>query len=61
MLIEDLKRISQVYETYSKKFKFLMDLQKNNMKSIDLESIRNIIDYYPDDLDEHLVNKCIQS
>ena len=59
-LIMDLNRRSQVYETYSKKFKFLMDLQDKNMENIDLESVRNIVDYYSDDVDEHLVNECIQ-
>lgn len=59
-LIMDLNKRSQVYEICSKKFKFLMDLQDKNIKNIDLESARHIIDYYPDDVDEHLVNECIQ-
>lgn len=56
----DLNKRRQVYETYSKKFKFLMDLQDKNIENIDLEIARHIIDYYPDDVDEHLVNECIQ-
>ncbi|XP_045456065.1 uncharacterized protein LOC123665878 [Melitaea cinxia] len=59
-MIMDLNNRSQAYETYSKKFKFLMDLQDKNQEHIDLESVRNIIDYYPNDVDEHLVNECIQ-
>lgn len=59
-LIMDLNNRSHVYETYSKKFKFLMDLQDKNMENIDLESVRNVIDYYQDDVDEHLANECIQ-
>ncbi|XP_071043839.1 uncharacterized protein [Parasteatoda tepidariorum] len=51
-LIMDLNKRSQVYEMYSKKFKFLMDLQDKNMENLDLESaVRNIVDYYPDDVD----------
>ncbi|XP_071043017.1 uncharacterized protein [Parasteatoda tepidariorum] len=42
---------------YSKKFKFLMDLQDKNMENLDLESVHNIVDHYPDDVDEHLVNQ----
>ena len=34
-----------------------MGLHDNN---IDLKSVRNIIDYYSDEVDEHLVNECIQ-
>ena len=37
-----------------------MDLQDKKIKNIDLESARHIMDYYPDDVDEHLVNECIQ-
>lgn len=37
-LIVDLNRRSQLYMTYSKNFKFLMDLQDNNMENIYLES-----------------------
>lgn len=59
-VIMDLNKRSQIYETYSKKFKFLMDLQDKNIENIDLESARDIIDHYPDDVDEHLVNECIQ-
>ncbi|CAH0718620.1 unnamed protein product, partial [Brenthis ino] len=59
-MIMDLNNRSQAYETYRKKFKFLMDLQDKNQEHIDLESVRNIIDYYPNDVDEHLVNECIQ-
>ena len=59
-LIMDLNKRSQVYETFSKKFEFLMDLQDKNMEHIDLESVSKIIDYYPNDIDEHLVNECIQ-
>nr|XP_042899926.1 uncharacterized protein LOC122269698 [Parasteatoda tepidariorum] len=59
-LIMDLNKRSQVYEMYSKKFKFLRDLHDKNMENIDLESVRNIVDYYPDDVDENLVNECIQ-
>ncbi|XP_042909731.2 zinc finger MYM-type protein 1-like [Parasteatoda tepidariorum] len=59
-LITDLNKKSQVYEMYSKKFKFLMDLQDKNMEIIDLESVRNIVDYYPNDVEEHLKNECIQ-
>lgn len=59
-MIVDLNNRSQAYETYSKKIKFLMDLQDKNKEHIDLESVSNIIDYYPNDVDEHLVNECIQ-
>lgn len=37
-LIMDLNRRSQLYRTYSKHFKFCMDLLDNNMESIYLES-----------------------
>ncbi|KAG6438748.1 hypothetical protein O3G_MSEX000191 [Manduca sexta] len=59
-LIMDLNKRSQVYETYSKKFKYLMDLQDKNIENIVLDSARHIMDYYSDDIDEHLVNECIQ-
>ncbi|GFV53942.1 zinc finger MYM-type protein 1 [Trichonephila clavipes] len=55
-LIFDLNRRSQEYAEYSKKFKFSMDLQDQSKDSIDLESARAIIDYYSDDVDQHLVN-----
>lgn len=37
-----------------------MDLQDINIENIDLKSARNVVDYYSDDIDEHLVNECIQ-
>lgn len=33
-----------------------MDLQDKNKEHIDLKSVRTIINYYPKDVDEHLVN-----
>ncbi|GFV96043.1 zinc finger MYM-type protein 1 [Trichonephila clavipes] len=54
-LILDLNRC-QVYADYSKKFKFL-DLQDQSKENIDLESVRAIIDYYSDDVDQHLVKE----
>ncbi|GFX87235.1 zinc finger MYM-type protein 1 [Trichonephila clavipes] len=56
-LILDLNR-SQVHAEYSKKFKFL-DLQDQSKENIDLESVRAIIDYYSDDVDQHLVKEGI--
>ncbi|GFX32936.1 zinc finger MYM-type protein 1 [Trichonephila clavipes] len=55
-LILDLNRRSQVYAEYSKKFKFL-DFQDQSKENIDLESVRAIIDYYSDDVDQHLVKE----
>lgn len=48
-----------MYGTYSRKFTFLMDFQNENVENKDPESVRNIMDYYPDDVDEHLVSECI--
>lgn len=59
-LIFDLDRRSEVYAEYSKKFKFLMDLQDQSKEKIDLESLHAIVDYYSDDVDQHLINECIQ-
>lgn len=55
-LIMDLNERSQVYEIISKKFNFLLDLQDKNKESMNLESLRNVVDYYPDDVNKHLVN-----
>lgn len=49
----DLKRRGQVYKTYSKRFKFVMDLQHNSIEKIYLESVLNIVNYYPNDVGEH--------
>ncbi|GFX78341.1 hypothetical protein TNCV_345381 [Trichonephila clavipes] len=56
-LILDLNT-SQAYAECSKKFKFL-DLQDQSKENIDLESVCAIIDYYSDDVDQHLVKEGI--
>ncbi|GFV46500.1 zinc finger MYM-type protein 1 [Trichonephila clavipes] len=57
----DLNRRNQVYiyAGYSKKLKFLMNLQDQIKRNIGLESVR-AIDYYSDDVDQHLVNEGVQ-
>ncbi|GFX76225.1 hypothetical protein TNCV_1233631 [Trichonephila clavipes] len=52
-------KMSSVNAEYSKKFKFL-DLQDQSKENIGLESLRAVMDYYSDDVDQHLVKEGIR-
>ena len=57
-LITELRRPGSAYEELSKKFDFLTKLHVLESKDI-LEGARNLITFYPGDLDRTLENECL--